>query len=377
MRPIDVDAKTSCFIPFTRINKGKRMIYGYGVTTGKPRSGRLPMSLEAMKEALPPWMLFRNVREMHQLSAVGKAHEIELDGKGVWLGVKIIDNDAWEKIIEGVYTGFSIGGKILEKLNGWITKFRCDEFSIVDAPDIPETQFQDAFALWRKGESTNKLKPEEEGMDIEAFKAKLTEFKGALEGVQAVAQASGMKRSLYNVERMVNYLEGLTFMRANVKMEESMEGDLASQMPTLMDELVGFFAHVTTLMMAEEVAEVSPEAADVPAADAKEDAPPPTATAEAVTATLQSEGMTRSAVKFSKKTSGVLRTIVRSLQGLMGFSVQTDEDMDAAIKTEGERAVKAEKDEKDAAAAAAKDDQTAAGEKKKWHCAVLGHDYSS
>ena len=60
-------------------------------------------------------MKFANIREMHQLSAVGVAKEAAVDDKGLYLGAKIVDDQAWQKITEGVYKGYSIGGRVTNR----------------------------------------------------------------------------------------------------------------------------------------------------------------------------------------------------------------------------------------------------------------------
>src|SRR5260370_35636605 len=53
-----------------------------------------------------------NVRSMHGNTAAGKVTDIQfLDvEKAIDISAKIVDNNEWEKVLEGVHTGFSIGG---------------------------------------------------------------------------------------------------------------------------------------------------------------------------------------------------------------------------------------------------------------------------
>lgn len=135
------------FIPFTKSDDDERMVYGYASTETMDSQGEI-VAKDAITEALPEYMKFGNIREMHQASAVGKAHEATIDGKGLYLGVKVVDDTAWNKVKEGVYNGFSIGGKIITKINDTITKLRLTEISLVDRPANPEA----VFAFY-KGES--------------------------------------------------------------------------------------------------------------------------------------------------------------------------------------------------------------------------------
>src|ERR1700733_2187245 len=99
------------FVPLEKIDQAKRLVYGYASTEALDSQGEI-VKKEAIEAALPDYMRFANIREMHQPSAVGVAKEAELDGKGLHLAAKIVDDDAWLKVVEGVYKGFSIGGRV-------------------------------------------------------------------------------------------------------------------------------------------------------------------------------------------------------------------------------------------------------------------------
>lgn len=80
-----------------------------------------------------------NVREMHRLSAVGKVLKLNFDdsAKRITGVVKITDDAAWEKIVEGVYTGFSIGGSYADHWrDGLYKRYTAapTEISVVDNP---------------------------------------------------------------------------------------------------------------------------------------------------------------------------------------------------------------------------------------------------
>src|SRR5947207_3858355 len=98
------------FAAIVKTDPDKRMVYGYASTEALDSQGE-KISKAAMVKALPDYMLWANVREMHQSSAVGVAKSAEIDDKGLYLQAKIVDDAAWEKVKEGVYKGFSVGGK--------------------------------------------------------------------------------------------------------------------------------------------------------------------------------------------------------------------------------------------------------------------------
>ncbi len=128
------------FLPISKIDKARRTISGYATTPAEDLDGEI-ISLDAVKKALPGYMQWRNVREMHTASAVGVAKEANIDSKGLYLSAKIVDDAAWTKVIEGVYNGFSIGGKKLAKIGNTITELDLIEISVVDRPCNPECRF--------------------------------------------------------------------------------------------------------------------------------------------------------------------------------------------------------------------------------------------
>lgn len=131
------------FLPITKIDKAQRMVWGYASTPTLDLDGEV-VELDAIRAALPDYMEWRNIREMHQPSAVGIAKEANIDEKGLYLGAKIVDDGAWQKVEEGVYKGFSIGGNTTSRDGNRITGLDLIEISIVDRPANPDCKI-DAF----------------------------------------------------------------------------------------------------------------------------------------------------------------------------------------------------------------------------------------
>jgi hypothetical protein len=96
----------------------------------------------AMKAALPAYMRFGALREMHGLSAAGATLSAEVTDDGATrIETHVVDPVAVKKVQLGVYKGFSIGGKVLERDptdRRVITKLRLNEISLVDRPCNPE-----------------------------------------------------------------------------------------------------------------------------------------------------------------------------------------------------------------------------------------------
>ncbi len=129
--------------PIAKVDAERRMVWGYASTDAEDDQGET-ITREALAAALDDYMRFANIREMHQPSAVGVATEATIDDKGLYLGAKIVDADAWRKVAEGVYKGFSIGGSVTARDPAdrrLITGLRLTEISVVDRPANPEAVF--------------------------------------------------------------------------------------------------------------------------------------------------------------------------------------------------------------------------------------------
>ena len=138
--PRETDGGFNFFIPLSKIDKANHTVSGYASTACVDLDGEI-VSQDALKTAWPEYWKWRNIREMHAPKAVGVAHEASFDERGLYLTAKIVDNDAWQKCLEGVYKGFSIGGRKLAKAGNTITKLGLTEISVVDRPANPECSF--------------------------------------------------------------------------------------------------------------------------------------------------------------------------------------------------------------------------------------------
>lgn len=137
-----MDLNFRVFVPFTKKNDDERIVEGLATSEALDSHGEV-VKFEGIKKALPNYMKYGNIREMHQWSAVGKAIAAVPDEarKAVMLTAKVVDDQAWAKCKEGVYSGFSIGGKILKKLGNAIEELELNEISLVDRPANPESEF--------------------------------------------------------------------------------------------------------------------------------------------------------------------------------------------------------------------------------------------
>jgi phage head maturation protease len=171
----------------TKVDVEQRMVWGYASTEAIDAHGEVILK-SAIEDALDDYLTYANIREMHQLSAVGTAEEASVDEKGLYIGAKIVDDVAWGKVTSGVYKGLSIGGKTLArdpKDKKTITKILLTEISLVDRPSNPEARFDvwkaagsdpAAAVHARLDEIDRVLRPDPSDVIMKAFAAKEAEI---------------------------------------------------------------------------------------------------------------------------------------------------------------------------------------------------------
>ena len=127
---------------------GSIKVYGAASTGGRDSCGEV-VAPDAMRKALPDYMAYPAIREMHQAKAAGAALYAEVDDQGATrICAHVVDPLAVRKVKAGVYKGLSIGGKVLARDAAdpsLITAIRLDEISLVDRPCNPEAMID----LWK------------------------------------------------------------------------------------------------------------------------------------------------------------------------------------------------------------------------------------
>lgn len=150
----------SLYVPLNKVDAEKREVSGYATTEAMDSQGEV-VKLDAVERALGDYMKWANIREMHSSSAVGVTKNAILDEKGLYITAKIVDDQAWAKVTEGVYKGFSIGGRKLLQKGKEILDLMLTEISLVDRPANPEA----VIDVWKrdigKAESNGEKSQEE------------------------------------------------------------------------------------------------------------------------------------------------------------------------------------------------------------------------
>ena len=185
-----------------------------------------------------------NVRSMHSKVAAGKVISIVFNDaeKAIDIGVKVVDDNEWEKVTEGVHTGFSIGGAYVKKwadpeIKG-ATRFTADpaEISLVDSPCVPTAKFFDVV----KADGV---------VEQVAFKDAPVPFH------KAALTMGELRKGLGTVADLAYTLQGLGWMATRTTYEAEQEGD-GSPIPERLRGIVAQLAALLQDMTIEETAEL-------------------------------------------------------------------------------------------------------------------------
>jgi HK97 family phage prohead protease len=129
------------YFNITKVDEDQRTVEGYASTEALDSQGQI-VEKDAMSKAMEGYMEWANLREMHQPSAVGTVPTAKLDEKGMYITGKVVDDNAWKKVKEGVYKGFSIGGRVTKMIGNKIKELELVEISLVDRPANPECKIE-------------------------------------------------------------------------------------------------------------------------------------------------------------------------------------------------------------------------------------------
>lgn len=147
---------SNLFIPLTKVDAQKRLVYGIATAEKVDRSGET-MDYATTKPNYEAWsaelhkatggLSKGNLRAMHGKTAAGKLTDITFndDAKQIEICAKVVDDQEWKKVEEGVYTGFSQGGSYVKRWteNG-VKKYTAQpsEISLVDLPCLADATFE-------------------------------------------------------------------------------------------------------------------------------------------------------------------------------------------------------------------------------------------
>jgi hypothetical protein len=147
------------FIPITKVDIERRLVYGTVAEEIPDKSGEI-MDYASARPEFEAWSAeiakasdgrsVGNLRAMHGRVAAGKLESLAFDdaARKIECCGKVVDDSEWKKVLEGVYTGFSMGGSYLRRWkdadNPHLTRYTPSpsEVSLVDNPCIPTATFE-------------------------------------------------------------------------------------------------------------------------------------------------------------------------------------------------------------------------------------------
>lgn len=224
------------FAQLSKIDEAKREVWGVATAEMVDKEGEI-FDYDTSKPYFKAWSdeiskategkSLGNVREMHEPSAVGKLIDLTFadSEKAIQVGAKIIDDTAWQKCKEGVYTGFSIGGQYVKAWkDGEFIRFTANpaEISVVDNPCVPGAHFT-------------------------AIKADGT--------VQVRKFASAIRKDLGSVSNLAYILQSACYIQLDTAYEAEYEAD-GSQIPDELKAWVKEGAAILARMTQEELDEL-------------------------------------------------------------------------------------------------------------------------
>lgn len=307
------------FARMTKVDEAQRTVTGVIANEALDRSGEV-FDYESSKPLFEKWSSgiakatdgksVGNVRVMHSPAVAGVVKQLDMDdeAKAISVCAKIVDDNEWNKVLEGCYTGFSIGGSYARKWKGddGLQRYTADpvEVSIVDLPCNPDAQFSvikadgaeelrkfvttldnaEALAKWAEGLTDGeraavlaKIAPAPPAAPVAAAPApvvakghtaqaeRLAKAEGAEDAGNVIRAVLGMEqveKGLWTVANFAEVLDSLACITDCSEDEAAWEGD-GSKVPAQLRAALKPLADAFLAMAAEEVAEAISPASEV------------------------------------------------------------------------------------------------------------------
>lgn len=207
------------FAQLTKVDAEKRLVYGRAASEEVDKAGEV-FDYASSKPHFVKWSAdiaadtegksLGNVRAMHGKVAAGKLTDIDFNDadKAIDVCAKVVDDNEWNKVLEGVYTGFSIGGQYVgdkktEKMDGKdVQRYTATptEISLVDRPCMPTAKFFDVIKHDGAGKEVHLMKVafierDEEAADLldKVEEAKAAKAAAPKDAQAAVVEGGGKK----------------------------------------------------------------------------------------------------------------------------------------------------------------------------------------
>ena len=307
------------------MDDGTIKVWGYA-SSGAVDSDGETITSDAMKAALPDYLKFGAVREMHQAKAAGTAIEanVEADGR-TFFGAHIVDSEAVKKVKAQVYKGFSIGGKVTERdtLDKTIIKgLKLVEVSLVDRPANPDAVFTmfKADGLEQQDDAeVQKAAIDTLAQMLDAGEVTPTELIALAKAAKATPDKATktdveIQKGMGHVAQLALLLKGITSLIQDQVAEATREGD-GSNVPAQLTAWLEQGGQILASMTTEEAGELVSQAAE---GQPDWNSPSAIYLAERAVGMLKGEGLgnvlEKAGAKFSAKTKVALSNVHAAAQ---------------------------------------------------------------
>lgn len=264
------------FADIQKLDEEQRLVHGYASTEALDSQGEI-VTKAALEGALADYLEWSNVREMHRPSAVGVTKSAVMDEKGLYIIAKISDDSAWEKVKDGVYKGFSIGGKVRKRDSAdpnIITALQMAEISLVDRPANPEARIEffkaddvnmddpaDDLLPAPGGEPMpDPVIPPPEVPEVVLDPVPAPDAPVPDPETEKAAAPADLEKGMGHVSDLAWMLKSLSYLVADQAAEALREGD-QSKIPARLQAWLEAGAKILQAMTAEEVAELATQTA--------------------------------------------------------------------------------------------------------------------
>ena len=285
-------------MPLTKVDAERRIVSGFATLDNVDKQNDI-VTPEASVNA---FSRFRgNIREMHKDIAIGKMVSFKRDKyfdpetkkfySGVYVSAYISKGaqDAWEKVLDGTYSGFSIGGTLNEYDNAYnedmnksirvIKDYTLRELSLVDTP---ANQFANILSIEKSDSINNEVVLENVFWDNENGLAMLSEDESLISPVSGLQMQNigFVEKSDSDKNDMIKFLvdsaKGMNTIKTN-KEEKTMTDEI------IKNDVVEEVAPEADTSVETPAEEVSDEAVETPAETPAEEATEEVAKSDEVT----------------------------------------------------------------------------------------------
>lgn len=281
------------FFQLRKVDEEKRLVHGRFSQSIVDRSGEM-MDWETGRDAILSWSQSQseasngkslgNVRGQHQKNAAaGRIVSIDVveDEKAIDGAVEVVDDQDWEKVQKGVYTGFSIGGGYARRWTDTSTGVaikmytpRVEEISLVDRPCVQTAGFYEVVKCDGTTEHRG-FSPQGDNMSEDA----------------KAGEPAELKKGLWEGKRFLSLLEEARWLQSSLADEKVREGD-ASMVPEDLKVCLGMIAELAEKYIGEQLAELKAGGAIAVASEAGEAIAEATEAEKAVAAEMEKAART-------------------------------------------------------------------------------------